>query len=74
MPRFRRGGLGQRMAAFLWNKHPGEWLVRVLEVNAPAISFWRTAISRYSLGSYREQQHLVHGRPWRFFRFVSTSA
>ncbi len=74
MRKFRRCGFGQSMATFLWNQHPGEWLVRVLEANAPAIPFWRTAISRYSLGSYREEQKLVRGRPWIFFRFVSTGA
>jgi predicted acetyltransferase len=37
--RFRRRGFGQRMATLLWNEHPGEWLVRVLEANAPAVMF-----------------------------------
>jgi predicted acetyltransferase len=74
MRKFRRCGFGQSMATFLWNAYPGEWLVRVLEANALAISFWRTAISRYTLGSYREEQKVVHGRRWRFFRFVSTGA
>ena len=74
MRKFRRCGFGYSMATFLWNERPGEWLVRVLEANALAISFWRTAISRYSLGSYREEQKVVQGRPWRFLRFVSRGA
>lgn len=41
------------MATFLCNEHGGEWLVRVLEANAPAIAFWRSGISSYSLGSSR---------------------
>jgi predicted acetyltransferase len=48
--RFRRSGIGQRMATLLWNEQPGEWLVRVLEANAPAVGFWRKAISNYSRG------------------------
>jgi hypothetical protein len=48
--------------------------VRVLEANAPAITLWRCGISIYSLGSYREEQHTVNGRPWKFFRFVSNRA
>lgn len=36
--KFRRCGVGRRMAALLWNEHPGEWLVRVFEANAPAVS------------------------------------
>jgi len=69
--RFRRSGFGQRMATLLWNEHPGEWLVRVLELNAPAVLFWRTAISSHSRGSYEEEGRIVKGRPWRFFRFMS---
>ncbi len=69
--RFRRNGLGQRMATLLWNERPGEWLVRVLELNAPAVLFWRAAISSYSRGSYKEEGRIVKGRSWRFFRFAS---
>src|SRR3954462_16031778 len=72
--RFRRSGFGQRMATLLWNERPGKWLVRVLESNAPAVLFWRIAISNYSLGSYEEEGRIVNGRPWRFFWFVSNSA
>lgn len=72
MRKFRRRGVGGNMATFLWNEHPGEWLVRVLEANAPAVNFWRSEIASYSLGSYREEQRTVNGRPWKFFRFAST--
>jgi predicted acetyltransferase len=71
MRKFRRRGVGQRMATLLWNEHPGEWLVRVFEANAPAVLFWRTAISNYSLGSYQEERRIIDGRSWKFFRFVS---
>ncbi len=69
--KFRRRGVGGNMATFLWNEHPGEWLVRVLEANAPAVVFWRGIISAYSSGAYGEVQHIFNGSPWRFFRFVS---
>ena len=72
--RFRRSGIGQGMATFLWNERPGEWLVRVLEANVPAVPFWRTSISNYTGGSYNEEARIVKGRPWRFFRFVSNGA
>jgi len=68
---FRRGGVGQRMAAHIWNEHPGEWLVRVLEANAPAVAFWRTAISGHARRVCKEENRLVNGRPWVFFRFTS---
>ncbi len=69
--RYRRSGVGQRMATLLWNQYPGEWLVRVLEKNAPAVLFWRNAISTHSHGSYKEEERVVNGRSWRFFRFIS---
>jgi predicted acetyltransferase len=72
--RFRRSGFGQSMAIFVWDERPGQWLVRVLQANAPAVLFWRTAISGYSRGLYEEEGRIVNGRPWRFFRFVSTAA
>ena len=72
--RFRRRGFGQRMAALLWKERPGGWLVRVLESNAPAVLFWQTVISSHSRGSYEVERRIVEGRPWRFFRFVSSAA
>jgi predicted acetyltransferase len=66
--RFRRSGFGRRMATLVWNAHPGPWLVRVLESNAPAVLFWRAAISR---GPYTEEGRIVNGRRWLFFRFAS---
>jgi predicted acetyltransferase len=68
--RFRRTGCGRKMATLVWNQRPGEWLVRVLEANAPAVLFWRTAIATHSPGSCKEEVRIVNGRPWRFFRFV----
>jgi predicted acetyltransferase len=72
--RFRRRGFGQRMATILWTERPGEWLVRVLELNAPAVLFWRSAISSHARGSYEEERRIVKGRQWRFFRFESLEA
>jgi predicted acetyltransferase len=69
--RFRRNGFGQTMATLVWNERPGEWLVRVLEANGPAVLFWRAAIASHSDGSYEEEGRTVNGRSWRFFRFVS---
>ena len=74
MRKFRRRGVGRSVATFLWDEHPGEWLVRVLEANASAVAFWRGGISLYSLGSYREERQILSGRYWKFFRFVSNRA
>ena len=68
---FRRGGVGRKMTTLLWDAGPGEWLVRVLEANAGAVLFWRSAVARHAGGSYEEAGRMVKGRAWRFFRFVS---
>jgi predicted acetyltransferase len=67
--KFRRSGMGRQLAQYIWNLHPGEWVVRVFEDNRPAIPFWRTAIAAYTNGSYQEEQRIIKGRAWRFFRF-----
>ena len=75
--RFRRDGIGRQMAIHLWNKYRGEWLVRVLEANAPALAFWRAAIAGFPLGPFaglrKEESRLVKGRPWVYLRFTSAS-
>jgi predicted acetyltransferase len=68
--KFRRRGVGKKMAGLVWNEHPGEWLVRVLEANASAVLFWRVAVSDFSLGAFHEEPRIVDGQSWRFFRFV----
>ena len=69
--KFRRRGVGRRMAGLVWNEHPGEWLVRVLDANRPAVLFWRAAVGAYSCGAFHEEPRIVDGQRWRFFRFVS---
>jgi len=72
--KFRRRSIGRTMARFLWDEYPGEWLVRLLEANAPAAAFWRCEISSYSVGLYGEAEHMINGRRWKFFRFMSNQA
>jgi predicted acetyltransferase len=69
--KFRRHGVGQRMAGCVWNEQPGEWLVRVLEANAPAVLFWRTAIRAHCHREFHEEPRTIDGQSWRFFQFVS---
>jgi predicted acetyltransferase len=73
--RFRRGGIGRQMAMRLWNMYRGEWLVRVLEANAPALAFWRATIAGFTLrscsGPCKREGCLVKGRPWVYLRFTS---
>ena len=67
--RYRREGVGGALATALWNDHPGEWLVRVADVNVPALPFWRRTIAHYSQGAYQPEPRLFNERSWTFFRF-----
>jgi predicted acetyltransferase len=69
--KFRRSGVGRQMAMQLWDNTPGEWLVRVVESNVPALPFWRRTIADYSRDAYTEERRTVGDRAWRFFRFRS---
>jgi predicted acetyltransferase len=68
---FRRRGVGQRMANHIWNEYPGEWLIRALEANTPALAFWRAAIAGRAPKCLREEDRIVNGRSWVFLRFTS---
>ncbi len=63
----RRNGIGRTMAAHLWNRHPGKWLVRVYQGNAPAMRFWASAIASYTGGQYREDVRGISGKSWSYF-------
>ncbi len=70
--RYRRRGVGDALAGHLWDAFAGPWLVRVLAGNAPAVSFWRKAVGRYSEGRCDEQPAQDGGRDWIRLRFDSS--
>jgi len=69
--RYRHRGIAQQFARHLWTQHPGEWIIRVLEDNLPAVPFWRKAVCLH-IGSYNEEQKNVDGSNWVFLRFNNT--
>lgn len=40
----RRLGLGTRAAREIWNRFPGKWEVRVIDLNQKALKFWERAV------------------------------
>jgi predicted acetyltransferase len=46
-PEFRRGGAGSAFARGLLAAFPGTWKIRQMEVNAPAVAFWRRVAAPY---------------------------
>jgi predicted acetyltransferase len=71
--RLRRKGLGRTVAAYLWHQHPSNWLVRVLQRNAPAMRFWAATIASYSRGDHREEVRSISGEAWSYFTFAPSN-
>jgi predicted acetyltransferase len=52
--KYRRRGVGEWAAAWLFNQYSGTWEVGEIPQNIEAQQFWRTVIDRYTNGHYRE--------------------
>ena len=66
--KFRRKGVGRDAAERLFKRFQGDWQVRCLVENAPAVGFWRSVINDYSGGQYRESIEdyvCPHSGKWR---------
>ncbi len=54
MRKFRRQGVGSRVARQLFDRFPGRWEISQKLENKIGQAFWRTLIADYTNGSYRE--------------------
>lgn len=54
MKKYRRYGVGEFAARWVFDQFPGEWEVEQLAANLPAQTFWRKIITRYTHGHFRE--------------------
>ncbi|HXH23142.1 MAG TPA: GNAT family N-acetyltransferase [Dehalococcoidia bacterium] len=52
--RYRRRGIGTRLALEAFRRFPGRWEVRQDASNKPAHTFWRKVIDRYTAGRFVE--------------------
>ena len=52
--KYRRRGVGEWAAVWLFNHYPGTWEVGEIPENVEAQQFWRAIIGRYTDGHYRE--------------------
>ena len=76
--KFQGDGVGTASAFWLFDSHPGKWLVRVLDGNTGARRFWEKVIAAYTggrLAQTSEQYVCPHSGEWpmRFYRFESRS-
>ena len=70
---YRHCGVGRSAAFALWDRLPGEWIVRVSEAHPAGLSFWKPVIEEYTHGAFSTRIH--HGRQHIFqvFQFRSRS-
>ncbi|HEY3288734.1 MAG TPA: GNAT family N-acetyltransferase [Anaerolineae bacterium] len=54
MRHYRRRGVGEHVARYLFDHMPGVWEVSEIDANTPAQAFWRRIIDRYTGGAYTE--------------------
>ncbi|MEC4818405.1 MAG: hypothetical protein SAK29_34810 [Scytonema sp. PMC 1069.18] len=52
--KYRRQGIGYRVASFIFDLFPSKWEVRQLGLNADAQTFWRKVINRYTNNQFYE--------------------
>jgi predicted acetyltransferase len=70
---WRRSGVGRQAAFLLWDRLPGQWVVRVSEANHTALPFWQAVVRQYTDGNRRDGSprkptrlagvHVPHGPP-----------
>ena len=74
MRRYRRRGVGELVARWLFDRFRGPWEVRQKAENVAATAFWRRAIGRYTNGRFDEV--MWDDARWRgpVQRFDSTSS
>lgn len=50
--KFKGQGIGRSSACLLFDRHPGPWLIRVLDENKGARAFWTKVISAYTRNEF----------------------
>jgi predicted acetyltransferase len=71
--RYRRSGVGRQAAFLLWDRFPGQWVVRVSEGNRPGLGFWESVIRDYTRAAFSEKNHPGSPYGWRIFLFKSAN-
>lgn len=71
--RYRRSGVGRRAAFLVWDRLPGNWIVRVAEGNSGALLFWTEIVDEYTKGRASVVTRPGVPSAWRVFSFDSRS-
>ncbi|MGE5123657.1 MAG: GNAT family N-acetyltransferase [Acidobacteriaceae bacterium] len=62
MRKYRHQGVGEHVASWVFNHHPGDWQVAEISENQVAVTFWRKVIARYTHNDYEE--HFLDNPRW----------
>ena len=73
MRKYRHLGVGEHVACWLFDHHPGAWQVSQITENQAAVTFWRKVIARYTQGNFEE--FLLDNKHWHgpVQAFIATS-
>jgi predicted acetyltransferase len=61
----RRLGIGREAALLIFNRFAGTWEVSEFLYNKPAVAFWRSVVSEFTRGRFREST--AHGEVHQVF-------
>ncbi|HVF16223.1 MAG TPA: GNAT family N-acetyltransferase [Steroidobacteraceae bacterium] len=61
----RRLGIGREAALLIFNRFNGTWEVSEFLYNKPAVAFWRSVVSEFTRGRFREST--THGEVHQVF-------
>jgi predicted acetyltransferase len=70
MRKYRRQGIGKRVAWQAFDRFHGHWVVEEMPENLPAQRFWRRIIAEYTGGKYQETQRPEWDGPVQEFDVV----
>ncbi len=63
MRKYRRQGVGEHVARYIFDQFPGAWQVGQITENQAASAFWRKVVTRYTHGSFHE--YTLDNENWR---------
>ena len=66
----RRLGVGRDAAQLIFNRFAGSWEITEFVHNKAAVNFWRTVLTDYTHGKYKER--VMHGEVHQQFTSVSS--
>jgi predicted acetyltransferase len=69
---YRRRGIGTKAAHEVWRRFPGQWQVRVMEINSYAVSFWEHAVAEFTGQPASCQSIEKDGKRWRALSFEAS--